>query len=102
MNLFTLYCFSVLICIILHAFIGFFIRYTFKKKAMLDIFTKYYASYKKQERGIRYYLKYTVYLIPILNILIVGVELIKYRNVIENIEKDINNFRKESYYENRN
>lgn len=102
MNLITFYFISVLACIILHTLIGVSVLHYFKSKEMLELFTSYYASYKKRNRGMRYYLKYIIYLIPILNILIVGVEIIKHDRVIKNIENDIDIFRKETHYENRN
>lgn len=78
--------------VIVHLLVGVMLRRSLRKLGLYEDFKPFYANYKKENRCLKYYLKYLMYVIPILNILVGIVEIMKYNDVLYDIIKQVKEY----------
>lgn len=87
--LFITYIGTTAASIVIHIFIGFCLKAKFKKANLIKELNQYYKMYKKENRSIKYFTRYLVYLIPILNILVAIIEIFNFNKVFTDIFADV-------------
>lgn len=90
------YCMLTFLSVLCHWLIGVYLIYLFSKQGIYPRYASFYSTYKKNNRSVKYYARYLIYMIPVINCLVAFIEVLNVKKVFGQI---LDQMKKEGYLE---
>ena len=94
MEMLYIYVGTCLPSIVVHMVMGWRLKRRFKTVGLSESLDDYYIQYKGENKSIKYYAKYLVYICPLLNVFIAIIEITHFNKVFSDVLKDVKDFDK--------